>query len=260
MDSASTRLPRDPETAQCSGSVAESINTRTPRTCATSGEADEKYETTGAPPRNMKRRPTWIPVKRTSWTGIRRRENQTVLWLWRVVGATALGAIGYAVVRVVDDLDQPARLRFPPDRHRPFRQPGCASMFALLGALWTIPAGVAIGFNPRLARIAQPLAQIAAFGSGHGGISGGTAGSDSPGRRSGIRLDRSAAARHAGWYILFSNTSFLQASRLSCCCREPSRRRYPDGDPASGTVPPYRGSGVVRRPVAATDAEVSCDA
>jgi NitT/TauT family transport system permease protein len=32
----------------------------------------------------------------------------------------------------------------------------------LIGALWTIPAGVAIGFNPRLARIAQPLAQIAA--------------------------------------------------------------------------------------------------
>ncbi len=32
----------------------------------------------------------------------------------------------------------------------------------LLAAAWTIPAGVAIGFNPRLARIAQPLAQIAA--------------------------------------------------------------------------------------------------
>jgi NitT/TauT family transport system permease protein len=32
----------------------------------------------------------------------------------------------------------------------------------LIGALWTIPAGVAIGFNPKLARIAQPLAQIAA--------------------------------------------------------------------------------------------------
>ena len=27
--------------------------------------------------------------------------NQTVLWLWRVVGAVALGAIGYAVVRVI---------------------------------------------------------------------------------------------------------------------------------------------------------------
>jgi NitT/TauT family transport system permease protein len=31
-----------------------------------------------------------------------------------------------------------------------------------IASLWTIPAGVAIGFNPRLARIAQPLAQIAA--------------------------------------------------------------------------------------------------
>jgi NitT/TauT family transport system permease protein len=32
----------------------------------------------------------------------------------------------------------------------------------LIGALWAVPAGVAIGSNPRLARIAQPLAQIAA--------------------------------------------------------------------------------------------------
>jgi NitT/TauT family transport system permease protein len=31
-----------------------------------------------------------------------------------------------------------------------------------IAAAWTIPAGVAIGFNPRLARVAQPLAQIAA--------------------------------------------------------------------------------------------------
>jgi NitT/TauT family transport system permease protein len=32
----------------------------------------------------------------------------------------------------------------------------------LLGAAWTIPVGVRIGLNPKLARIAQPLAQIAA--------------------------------------------------------------------------------------------------
>jgi NitT/TauT family transport system permease protein len=32
----------------------------------------------------------------------------------------------------------------------------------LIGALWTIPVGVAIGFNPRLARVAQPLVQMAA--------------------------------------------------------------------------------------------------
>jgi NitT/TauT family transport system permease protein len=32
----------------------------------------------------------------------------------------------------------------------------------VLAALWTIPVGVAIGFHPRLARLAQPIAQIAA--------------------------------------------------------------------------------------------------
>ena len=32
----------------------------------------------------------------------------------------------------------------------------------LIASIWTIPAGVAIGFHPRLARIAQPIAQIAA--------------------------------------------------------------------------------------------------
>jgi NitT/TauT family transport system permease protein len=32
----------------------------------------------------------------------------------------------------------------------------------LISALWTIPVGVAIGFNPRLARIVQPIAQVMA--------------------------------------------------------------------------------------------------
>jgi NitT/TauT family transport system permease protein len=32
----------------------------------------------------------------------------------------------------------------------------------LLGALWTVPVGVAIGSNPRLSKIAQPMVQLAA--------------------------------------------------------------------------------------------------
>jgi NitT/TauT family transport system permease protein len=32
----------------------------------------------------------------------------------------------------------------------------------IIASAWAVPAGVAIGFHPRLARIAQPLAQIAA--------------------------------------------------------------------------------------------------
>jgi NitT/TauT family transport system permease protein len=90
------------------------------------------------------------------------RENKGVAWLWRAVGAVILCAIGYAVVRVIMILSGLSSSEF--------RQIGIglAATFVrvnvtlVLGALWTIPVGVAIGFNPRLARIAQPLAQIAA--------------------------------------------------------------------------------------------------
>ena len=89
-------------------------------------------------------------------------ENVTALWLWRCVGIAVLGAIGYAVVRVVMILTGL--------RGSEFHQIGIGlaatflrvNLTLVLGALWTIPVGVAIGFNPRLARIAQPLAQIAA--------------------------------------------------------------------------------------------------
>ena len=84
------------------------------------------------------------------------------IWLvrgWRVV---LLAAMSYGVVRVVMILTglQKAELQEA--------AVGLGATFLrvnltlLIGALWTIPAGVAIGFNPRLARIAQPLAQIAA--------------------------------------------------------------------------------------------------
>jgi NitT/TauT family transport system permease protein len=84
------------------------------------------------------------------------------IWLTRVLAAVLLAAMSYGVVRVVIILTglQKAELQ----------ETGIGlgatflrvNLTLLLGALWTIPAGVAIGFNPRLARIAQPLAQIAA--------------------------------------------------------------------------------------------------
>ncbi len=84
------------------------------------------------------------------------------LWLIRAVAVAVLTGISYAVVRVVIILTglQKAELQEAAI--------GLGATFLrvnltlLLGALWTIPAGVAIGFNRRLARIAQPLAQIAA--------------------------------------------------------------------------------------------------
>jgi NitT/TauT family transport system permease protein len=84
------------------------------------------------------------------------------IWLTRVLAVVLLAGMSYGVVRVAMILTglQKAELQEAGI--------GLGATFLrvnftlLLGALWTIPAGVAIGFNPRLARIAQPLAQIAA--------------------------------------------------------------------------------------------------
>src|SRR5208283_1670576 len=83
-------------------------------------------------------------------------------WLLRGVGVLILGGIGYGVVRVAIILSGLQKLEL----HEAALGLGATflrvNLALLIGALWTIPAGVAIGFNPRLARIAQPLAQIAA--------------------------------------------------------------------------------------------------
>jgi NitT/TauT family transport system permease protein len=83
-------------------------------------------------------------------------------WLLRILFAIALVGIGYGVVR--------ATILLTGLQHAELHQIalGLGATFLrvnlalLLAALWTVPAGVAIGLNPRLARIAQPLAQIAA--------------------------------------------------------------------------------------------------
>ena len=84
------------------------------------------------------------------------------VWLTGALAVALLAGTGYAVVRVAMLLS---------GLHRAdLREAGLGllatffrvNLALLLGALWTIPVGVAIGFNPRLARIAQPLAQIAA--------------------------------------------------------------------------------------------------
>ena len=83
-------------------------------------------------------------------------------WLLRVLAVLALLGISYGVVRVVIILSGLQRAQL----HETALGLGATflrvNLALLLGALWTVPAGVAIGFNPRLARIAQPLAQIAA--------------------------------------------------------------------------------------------------
>jgi NitT/TauT family transport system permease protein len=89
-------------------------------------------------------------------------ESAWLDWLLRGLGVLTLGGIGYGVVRVAIILSGVGKAEL----HATALGLGATflrvNLALLIGALWTIPAGVAIGFNPRLARIAQPLAQIAA--------------------------------------------------------------------------------------------------
>ena len=83
-------------------------------------------------------------------------------WGTRLLAAAMLGLIFYAVARVamiLAGLDRPELHELGLGLGATFLRVATA---LLMGALWTIPAGVTIGFDPRLARIAQPLAQIAA--------------------------------------------------------------------------------------------------
>ena len=90
------------------------------------------------------------------------RESEATLWIGRVLGTIAVAAIGYSMARVV--------MIFVGLHRYEFQELGIGlgatflrvNAALILGSLWTIPVGVAIGFNPRMARIAQPLAQIAA--------------------------------------------------------------------------------------------------
>jgi NitT/TauT family transport system permease protein len=84
------------------------------------------------------------------------------VWLGRLITSLAVVAVCYAMVRTIGML-----MELNASDYRQIME-GAVATFGrvvaalLIGALWTIPVGVAIGFSPRLARIAQPLAQIAA--------------------------------------------------------------------------------------------------
>ncbi len=79
-----------------------------------------------------------------------------------IVGALLGGAILYALfgaVMTLKTLTVPELVSTLQGAAATF---GRVLVSLAISALWTIPAGVAIGFNPKLARFAQPFAQLAA--------------------------------------------------------------------------------------------------
>jgi NitT/TauT family transport system permease protein len=83
-------------------------------------------------------------------------------WLIRILAIAVLIAIGYGVVQVVIILFGLGKVQLQTTALGLGATFLRVNLALLLAALWTVPVGVAIGFNPKLARIAQPLAQIAA--------------------------------------------------------------------------------------------------
>ncbi len=83
-------------------------------------------------------------------------------WIARIFAGAFLAGVFYAVARagiMLAGLDRAEMGQLGIGVLATFVRVNVA---LLIGAAWTIPIGVAIGFNPRLSRIAQPLAQIAA--------------------------------------------------------------------------------------------------
>src|SRR5579871_1634926 len=83
-------------------------------------------------------------------------------WLIRALGGFVLLGIAWLAYRAVDSLTglgERQLILLAQDAGLTFARVNVA---LLLGALWAVPTGVWIGTTPRVARIAQPLVQIAA--------------------------------------------------------------------------------------------------
>jgi NitT/TauT family transport system permease protein len=83
-------------------------------------------------------------------------------WVLRLILVVIAAAVVYAAWQAVILLRQVHGSQFAEIMKGALATFLRVNVSLVLAAAWTIPVGVAIGFHPRLARIAQPLAQIAA--------------------------------------------------------------------------------------------------
>jgi NitT/TauT family transport system permease protein len=102
---------------------------------------------------------TQPPAAVRELTGVRRRASA---WLRGLTLVVVVAAVVYAAWQAVTLLRQVHGSQFVEIMKGALATFLRVNVSLVLAAAWTIPAGVAIGFHPRLARIAQPLAQIAA--------------------------------------------------------------------------------------------------
>jgi NitT/TauT family transport system permease protein len=87
------------------------------------------------------------------------RGGQAVTWLLLTAGAVAVLIAAQHALQLIRPVTASQYLELLKGAGATFLR---VNFSLLLAAAWTIPVGVAIGSHPKLARIAQPLAQIAA--------------------------------------------------------------------------------------------------
>ena len=90
------------------------------------------------------------------------KQNRLRRWIGCLLAASVVVGLGFAVYHAARELSGLHR-----DDYGELLESAALTFLRvntvlILGALWTVPAGVAIAGNPRLARIAQPLVQMAA--------------------------------------------------------------------------------------------------
>src|SRR6201996_1991511 len=103
-----------------------------------------------------------VGAQRATATFTAPKQDRTRKVLFVILGGVILVGLGFAVFhagRELSDLHRADYFHLLRSAVLTFIRVNAA---LILGALWTIPVGVAIGSSPKLARIAQPLAQLAA--------------------------------------------------------------------------------------------------
>jgi NitT/TauT family transport system permease protein len=103
-----------------------------------------------------------LGARRAAETFSAPKPNLLRRWIGYLLAAGVLIGLGFAVFHAARELSGLHR-----EDYRELVESAALTFLRvnsalILGALWTVPVGVAIASNPRLARIAQPMVQIAA--------------------------------------------------------------------------------------------------
>jgi len=103
-----------------------------------------------------------LGARRAAETFSAPKQHRARCWIGYLLAAAVLVGLGFAVFHAARELSGLHR-----EDYRELLESAALTFLRvnaalILGALWTVPAGVAIASNPRLARIAQPLVQMAA--------------------------------------------------------------------------------------------------